>query len=283
MPRRGVLRVATCQFPVSAHIRRNAAWVCRQIQQARRRGADIVHFPEAALSGYAGVDVPTWKGYDWETLKDETRRICALVRELRIWVVLGSAHRLTGRHKPHNSLYLIDPRGRIADRYDKRFCTSGDLKHYTPGDHFVVFEVNGMRCGLLICYDTRFPEIYRACKRLGVQCMFHSFYNARAKGRTVHTAIMRPTLQAHAGINYMWISGTNASGYYQLWPSIFIQPDGAIAQSLRFHRAGVMVNRVDTRKSFNDASAPFRSRAMRGILHSGRLVSDPRSRERQSL
>jgi hypothetical protein len=113
--------------------------------------------------------------------------------------------------------------------------------------------------------------------------MFHSFYNARAKERGILTVIMRATMQAHAAINYMWVSGTNASAYYQSWPSVLIRPDGEIVASLKFHRAGVMVNEVNTRKQFYDASGPYRDRAMRGILHSGKLVSDPRSRDRHSF
>ena len=53
----------------------------------------------------------------------------SLANELDLWVLLGSTHQLTGLHKPHNSLYVIDSVGEIVDRYDKRFCTPGDLEH----------------------------------------------------------------------------------------------------------------------------------------------------------
>ncbi len=91
------------------------------------------------------------------------------------------------------------------------------------------------------------------------------------------------SLQAQAATNYFWFSAPNASTYYQTWPSVFIQPDGVIVQSLRQNRAGVMVNTVDAGKKFYDASRRFRDRAMKGILNSGRIVSDPRSRKRNSL
>jgi deaminated glutathione amidase len=60
---------------------------------------------------------------------------------LGIWVVLGSAHRLSGGQKPHNRVYVISDSGEIVDRYEERFCggdpdgRAGDLAHYTPGDH----------------------------------------------------------------------------------------------------------------------------------------------------
>ena len=91
------------------------------------------------------------------------------------WVVMGSAHPLTQPHKPHNSLYLISPAGKIVDRYDKRFCTPGDLDVYTPGDHFVTFKLKGFVCALLICYDLRFPELYRELYKLKVRVLYGHF------------------------------------------------------------------------------------------------------------
>ncbi|WP_462165842.1 carbon-nitrogen hydrolase family protein [Frankia sp. AiPs1] len=141
--------VATCQFPVDADVTRNGRYILRQMRSARKHGADIAHFPEACLSGYAGADFPSYEGFDWESLERVTLQILALAGQLRLWVVLGSTHRLTGDHKPHNSLYVIDATGSIVDRYDKRFCSgdpaerTGDLAHYTPGDHPSIFTING--------------------------------------------------------------------------------------------------------------------------------------------
>ena len=279
----GKCNVATCQFAVGADIVRNSVEIRRKIKQAAGKGAHVAHFPETALSGYAGANFTTWKGFKWDVLKQETLKICDLAREKKIWVVLGSTHPIRKNLRPHNSLYVINPKGNIVDRYDKRFLTQSDLKYYSPGDHFSIFTINGVRCGLLICYDVRFPELYREYKKRGVQLMFHSFHNAKAKGETIHTTIMRPSLQARAATNYMWVSANNSPRYYQLWSSICIQPDGRIVSSLRRHVAGLDVNTIDTLTSFYDASGPFRNRAMKGILNSGTLIRDPRSRDRKCL
>jgi lysophospholipase L1-like esterase len=166
--KRGVLNVATCQFPVSGSISENAEWVRKQMCEADEQGADIVHFSEVAFSGYPGVDMDSMENYDWDLHKKELESVLTLADERNVWVVLGSAHRLKD-HKPHNSLYVIDPEGKVVDRYDKRFCTNKDLKSYSPGDHFVTFDANGVKCGLLVCYDVRFPELYRQYSKLGVQ------------------------------------------------------------------------------------------------------------------
>jgi len=58
------ISVATCHFPVDADIGRNEEYVVSQIRSARALGADVAHFPEASLSGYAGTDFKSYRGFD---------------------------------------------------------------------------------------------------------------------------------------------------------------------------------------------------------------------------
>ncbi|UCF42329.1 MAG: carbon-nitrogen hydrolase family protein [Planctomycetota bacterium] len=275
----GPLKVATCQFVVGRSIGRNARQIHKFLREAKKHTVDIVHFSECALSGYVGTDFPNFDGYDWDLLRQETEKIMALTKKLGLWVVLGSTHRLTEPNKPHNSLYLINPQGRIVDRYDKRFCTKGDLKWLTPGNRFVYFTVNGVKCSLLICFDNRFPELYRELYKQKVNCIFQSFYNARQKGPSVHTYIMRQTMQCRAATNHFWVSMANSSGFYSPYPSCFIRPDGVIVRQLRQNRAGIMVNTVNLNKKFYDPMTDFRDMAVTGALGNGpKAIHDRRSR-----
>ena len=281
---KGCVKIATCQFAVSGNIKRNNEQIQAFIKTASKNDADIVHLPECALSGYAGADLETLSAYNWQLLRSEGEKIVSLAGQLGIWTILGSMHQLTEPNKPHNSLYLISPDGRLIDRYDKRFCTERDLMYYTPGDSFVYFDVNGVKCSLLICFDLRFPEIYRALRKENVECIFQSFYNARQKGPSVHTDIMRQTMQCRAATNYFWISMANSSGWYSPYPSCFIQPDGKIVKQLKNNRSGMMINTVDINESYYDPSAPYRKTAMTGKLTNRvKKISDPRSKNKCEL
>jgi deaminated glutathione amidase len=308
MPRRvGAIMnlvLATCQFPVSRRIEDNFWWILRQMRQAQRKGAHLAHFCECSLTGYTGVEFESFDGFDWNLLERSLREIQSLARELKLWVVLGAAHRLSGRHRPHNSLYVIDNNGRLRDRYDKMFCTgvarsnnhngplgrSHDLTHYSPGDHFVTFQVRGVRVGLQICHDFRYPELYRRYKRLGVQVILHSYHNGHTtkaklkRSGNIWGVIVPPTMQAYAANNYMWISATNTCARENCWPSFVVRPDGVISARLRLHQAGILITNIAPRTRFYDASEAWRDRAMRGIYHSGMLVAnDPRSTDRRSF
>ena len=280
-PDSGKIRVASCQFPVSSDIRENLSRIREQIIESKLKRADIVHFPECALSGYPGADMNSLEHLNWNELYKATDSIMKLAGELKIWVILGSVHRLSGNNKPHNSLYLINPDGQIEDRYDKRFCTTGDLKYFTPGDHFVTFNINGVNCGLLICYDIRFPELYRQYRKLNTDVIFQSFHNARQKTGSIHPVIMHITAQGIAGTNYFYMSLTNSSAS-ESWPCYFITPDGLVQNKSTTNVPGILVSDIDISRDYYDASKPFRLDAINGKLNSGDCVDDPKSRERKS-
>ena len=303
------LKVATCQFPVLADPQSNLRYVLRQMKGAKERGAHVAHFCEGALSGYIPSDLSSFRGYDWELLRRCTERVMERARELRLWVLLGSTHPLSRNNKPHNSVYVIDDHGRLIDRYDKRFCAgdrsgrTGELAHYSPGDHPTTFRIRGVECGVMICHEYRYPELFRDYKGRGVQLVFHSYHAGHASrklmrelrayvgskhlrfnaGENLPAITMPATMQASAANSFLWISCANTSARESCWPAFFVRPDGVVTGKLRRNSAGVLISTVDTGEKLYDSTAAWRDRAMRGVLHSGRLVRDSRSRARTRL
>jgi predicted amidohydrolase len=283
------LRVATCQFSVEPEIAHNRRQVLRQMKQAYEQKVDVVHFSECALSGYAGVDIPDTDSIDWDELVAATQEIQTAAADYKQWVLLGSTHRLSGQHKPHNSVYVINSHGKIVDRYDKRFCTglggkrpTMDLHHYSPGNRCVTFRVKGFTCGVLICYDYRFPELYREYKKQGVQVLFQAFHNARKtvvddEQYNIWKTIVPATMSCRAAENHMWVSANNSTARPSRWGSFTVRPDGAIVGKLNVHRPGVLITEMTMDKTFFDAPGPWRESAMNGRLHSGSTVKDRRS------
>jgi len=222
------LKVATCQFPVTGDLMSNAGYIKKYIIEASLHDADIVHFSEAALTGYPPGDIPSFKNYDWKLLKEVTLEIFDLARKNNIWVVLGSAHFISEKEKPLNSLYIISNEGKIVDRYDKSMLTKGDSTHYTAGNHIVVVELKGYKLGFLICYDSCYPEMYNIYRHKGVSLMFHSFYNAGHKGVTILDEIIPAEIRVRASDYRMWVIANNSTGDYSSWPACIARPDGSL-------------------------------------------------------
>lgn len=303
------LTVATCQFPTTADIESNYQYISQLMNRAKDQGADVAHFPEACLSGYAGADLRDYKGFNWVILRELTQKLISLAGKLELWTILGSAHPLSAPNKPHNSLYIISNEGKLIDRYDKRFCagdvseTTGDLAHYSSGDHFSVFDIKGIRCGALICHDYRYPELYREYKRRGVQLIFHSYHAAHvdadrlklmeaaigakshrySHGTTYPEITMPASMIAAAASSHMWISCPNSSAKESCWGSFFVRADGIITGQLERHSTEVLLSTVNSEEDLYDSTEPWREQVLGGILYSGTLVQDERSERRTEV
>ncbi|MEW5851070.1 MAG: carbon-nitrogen hydrolase family protein [Myxococcota bacterium] len=277
------LRVATCQFPATADVAQNATHITTLMHQAAERGAHLVHFPEAALSGYFGSDLTTWEGYDWELLRRHTAGIQALAARLGLWTLLGSSHWLDEEHKPTNCLYVISPSGELVDRYDKSMLTDIDRLGYSAGVHPVTLDIRGVRCGLLICYDVCFPEMYARLRSLGTQVVFHSFQNAGFAEGNILDEMGHAWLRVRAADNQLWIVANNNSREHQCWPSCIARPDGSLAAVMERGATGMLVHDFpdDTLAGWTHNDKPLRL-APDETFHRGETTTHPRQRDRRA-
>ncbi len=236
------LRIATCQFPVSGQPAENAKYIQNFMRQASAGGAHLLHTSEGALSGYGRLDVSSFAQYDWDSLRRETTRLRELARDLDMWLVLGSAHFLDAQTKPTNCVYLISPDGKIADRYDKCFCTEDDQQNYSVGSRLVTRDIQGVRIGLAICFDACWPQLYIAYRNLGVTVMVHSFYNARDTAWSCLDVSMRSLIPARCSDNRMWAVCNNSSRPYSHWSSFIARPDATIPKELTRNEPGLLIH-----------------------------------------
>ncbi|MHC4738013.1 MAG: carbon-nitrogen hydrolase family protein [Planctomycetota bacterium] len=282
-----VLKAATCQLPVSKDILSNAKYIKQFIKEAAENKADIVHFSEAALSGYGGADFPSFEDFDWQTLREQTHQIMALAKKRNIWVILGSAHYISENENPTNCLYIISNEGKIVDRYDKSMLTTGDLKAYTPGNHFATITLKGIKCGFLICYDICYPEMYNAYRHKGVTVMFHSFYNAHHKTKTILDEIGPAWVRVRATDYMMWVLASNSSGRHSSWPTCIGRPDGSLV-SLERHVPGILYREFPDSKTtdeFRSWTHNYKIMALPKdeIYHNGKPSNHPRAVDTKSL
>ena len=259
-----ILTIATCQFPVSGDVIENLSNILRQIQTAAPKQAELVHFPECCLTGYGGIDIPEIRKEDYTQLPLAVEKVKTLARQLGIYVILGSHHFEKSYYKPKNSLFLINRKGEIENRYDKQILagTTGieDHLYYSPGKGPVLFEIRGIKCGLLICYEWRYPELYREYKKLGVELMFHSWYSGGLKreeyfsvGRDEGEVIIG-SVRGYAANNGFWISGSNTSKRESCFPCFVVSPDGNIFNKSSRNRSSVLISKINFNWKFDDPS-----------------------------
>jgi len=270
--------IATCQFPVSGSIKNNLSYIMEQMKIAKKNQAEIVHFSESSLSGYAGIDFQDYRQVDEKLLSQSLGKIRELAAQLRIWIIVGG-HFFEGRNRlPYNCLWIINNGGKIVHRYDKRFCTGkqGEEEHsyFKAGKKAVQFMFKGIKCGVLICHEWRYPELYREQYRLGTEVLFQSWYdgnqsyNEYLKNGKDLGSLITGTVRGHAANNRLWISASNTSRRESSFASFVVQPDGKIFNISRRNTTMVLISKIDLSHTFDDPSAQWRGRAMKGVLHS---------------
>lgn len=275
------LPVAICQFAVAADPAANTATIVSQIAEAASAGARIAVFPECGLSGYLGAAyMPAT--VDWPATEKGQERIATAAAEHKIAVVYGTALRsgvpandqsATSKDAPvTNAALVISPQGEVMCVYHKRFLTSGDAKHFAAGRDPIVFEIDGVRCGIVICYEKWFPELFRDYKRRGVDLVFdlvHSPERNLAEDVTDKELIPneeRSLWIAHARVNHIWLAVSNHSRPEQDNTSFLVDPDGRI-QLLPFKKQAVRVFTTRIGEKLWDPSGGLREIALSGAMY----------------
>lgn len=266
--------LATTQSKVYHSVERNGIEIRRLIRKSKSQGADIVHFCEGALSGYAENQLRQHQDIDFTRIRIEIEKIKLLCRELNIWTVLGSAHELSNGNKPHNSLYIISDKGEIFNRYDKRKCSNNELSNwYTPGFDPCYFEVKGVKFCCIICIEIQFPELFIQAEKEEVHCILFSSYSK--------DEMFGIQAQGYAATHSYWISMSIPANESEKLPGQLIMPDGHIQARCRRNQSTLIVKQIDTEHErwhvpLNIAK-PWRRLAKKGEIYSARRVMDTRS------
>jgi predicted amidohydrolase len=168
-------KVALIQMRSGLEPEANLAAVLAGIDEAKRGGADYVQTPEMTNVLENNRERLFTKIFDEE--HDPTlATLREVARKLSIYIHLGSLAVKATPEKAANRAFLIDRNGDIAARYDKIHMFDVDLaggesyresNTYRPGDLAVVADLPWGRLGLTVCYDLRFPALYRALAEAG--------------------------------------------------------------------------------------------------------------------
>lgn len=132
----------------------------------------------------------------------------ALAEQYQVNIVAGSVSNVRGG-KVYNTAMVFDRTGVCIASYDKThlFTPMGEDNYYTPGDRLCTFVLDGVKCGLIICYDVRFPELTRSLTVPGLDMLF--VVSQWPKVRTFH---LRSLTTARAIENQMFLVCCNSCG-----------------------------------------------------------------------
>lgn len=178
----------------------------RLIGEAMAQNPDVIVLPETWNTGFfPKEDLASLSDSDCFQVK---KRIGALAKRYEVNIVAGSVANLRDG-KIYNTAVVFDRSGVCIASYDKThlFTPMGEDDYFTSGDHLCRFKLDGKDCGLIICYDVRFPELTRSLALQGMDLLF--VVSQWPKVRTFH---LRTLTTARAIENQTFLVCCNSCG-----------------------------------------------------------------------
>jgi len=253
------------------------AHVLPMVREAAAAGATFIATPEGTniLQKDRAILLPMLKPLDEDPVVAGLR---AAAIDFGAWILMGSALVRREDRKAANRSVLISPQGAIAATYDKLHMFDVDLPTgessresatYEPGAAAVTAQAGDLRLGMTVCYDLRFPALYRALALAGAEVM------------TIPSAFTRPTGAAHWEV--LMRARAIETGSFVLAPaqggrhedgrgtwghSLAVAPWGEVIAHLDHDEPGVLLADLDL-------AAAARARAAIPALANARPFSQP--------
>lgn len=175
------------------------------VSQAADQGADLLLLPELWSTGY---DLQRASSYATPLDQGAFASMARMAKEYGLYLA-GTALEANPQGRPFNTAAMYDPNGQCVGTYQKihLWAPLGEADHMTPGSTTPVFDLPWARVGLAICYDLRFPELWRRYALAGAEVVL-----IPAEWPVRRVEHWRLLLRARAVENQIFVMGCNRAG-----------------------------------------------------------------------
>lgn len=252
------MKTAVIQMNSSSDKRRNIEKALSFVHAAAGRGARFILLPEV-FNGRTFIKTTRDLSAMAEAIPGGSLRpFLEAAQKFKVFILAGSIYeKAPQKAKVYNTSTLISPQGKIIAKYRKMHLFDAVLNkksiresaYFLPGEKAVVSRAGEFNLGMTICYDLRFPELYRACARLGahVLCVPSSFTKITGE---VHWEVL---LKARAIENLCYVLapnqiGRDAKGIEAFGHSMIVNPWGEIAAEASGDREEILFAEISLKE-----------------------------------
>jgi len=236
------LTLALAQMLYDSDINKNLQSIKAMIEAAESRDADILCFPECALSGYGPAHYTSSDEFDSGEIENALHEVRDYAQKHELNLVLGT--NLSKGGSWYNAAMLISASGRLRGAYLKTHLTPPDTKFYTPGDEAKNFRFAGATVAVQICLDLRFPELFRILALEGAQVLFVPTHACGPRTRW-KLPVIEAHLRSRAAENGLFLALVNAAGPYMNCTSMVVDPDGIVVAESNLETEELLVAEIN--------------------------------------
>ncbi|RSM54886.1 carbon-nitrogen hydrolase family protein [Actinoplanes sp. ATCC 53533] len=241
------MRVGACQTPEILGDVDAAIQVIHDFAgQADAAGVDLLLFPECFLQGYLVTEQHV-HGQAFDPGSPEFSGVLVRLAAIRPSLVVGMIERSGGSY--HNTALVVEG-GSVVGGYRKTFLTDGESV-FTAGDSYPVFDCGGLRFGINICFDTRFPYAAAAVAAGGAQVLLVPAQNMMRRDKAFrwqdrHNQVRTQRVRETG----LWLVSADVTGRRDstrigLGPTCVINPAGDVVAQVPAGRVGIAIAELD--------------------------------------
>ena len=252
------MKVACIQLSGGENYKKNFNQTINYIKKSIRLGADLIITPETT-----SIITSNKKILDQNTFTMQTDPLLKEVKEIskknKKWILIGSIA-IKDKRKFRNRSIMVGPNGKVIKYYDKIKMFDVKLKNnekhqesktYKPGNKLVSVKLPWGKLGLTICFDLRFPEIYRNLSKKNVHFISVPSAFTKITGKKHWLEL----LKARAIENFCYIfapnhTGRNTKQRETFGHSVIISPDGKILK-IKKKGTGVICTKINPKLSMD--------------------------------
>jgi len=248
-----IFKVACIQLNSRQSISKNLVHTKRFINKACNKGVDFILTPE--VSNIVSLSKHHLLKNTYLEDKDPfLNEIKLLAKERSVWILLGSIIIKNKKNKLYNRSYLINSSGKVVCKYDKIHMFDVDISKgesykestiFTKGKKLVTAKLPWGQLGMSICYDLRFPSLYRKLCSRGANIISIPAAFTRPTGKAHwHTLIKARAIENSSFVLAPAQCGIHSSSRKTYGHSLIVSPWGEIIAEMT-GKPGIMVANID--------------------------------------
>ena len=240
------MRIAAYQFAVSGDISENYKEIEKAIHLAQNEDVQLIIFPECSLTGYPPRNIPDSSCVDFDLVQIMCEKLQSIANENDISIIIGTIFK---ENEIYNRAMLFRPDSQI-EFYDKRALWGWDKDNFAKGTKDGIFEMEGIRFGIRICFEIRFPEFFRELYKRNTDIDLVLFYDVADIDDRKRYDLIKGHLQTRAAENVTTTISVNAVSPFQTAPTMVLGKSGQCLKECVRNKPGLLI--YDFEKTEND-------------------------------
>ena len=243
------MKIGAYQFAVTGDAKRNFEDIKKAVLQASDEKVKLLVFPECALTGYPPHNIERPSDVDFGEVAVMCEQLQHMAAEHDMCIVVGSVTKGDSRY--YNSAVIFSP-DKEQQFYHKRALWGWDC-NFSPGNQSGVFELEGFKIGIRICFEVRFPEYFRELYTQHTDLNIILFYDAADYDDVERYNLIKSHIRTRAVENVCYTLSVNTIKPYQTAPTVLFDKSGGILRELTRNEESLLVyDLVNTQDSFGE-------------------------------